>query len=181
MGEKCRKGLGVNVQNLRNPRLVLLNNPDDITIKNAEETLTIQNPELDLKNGDIRAKFCYTIKRKARNLVVEVDSETRKKLMQAKIKLRPAIGSVDDYIVAKSCFFRCSRYNHNFRHCKGEETCPLCTGNHKLKECTATKSEHKVINCFTYNKHHQTNRIDTAHSSLDKICPSLLAVLEKYK
>jgi hypothetical protein len=56
IGGKCREGLEVNVQKLRNTRLVLLNIPDDITIENAEETLTIQNPELDLKNGDIRAK-----------------------------------------------------------------------------------------------------------------------------
>jgi hypothetical protein len=100
--------------------------------------------------------------------------------MQAKIKLGWAICSVDDYIIAKRCFC-CSRYNHNFRDCKGKETCPFCTGSCKLKECTATKSEHKCINCLIYNKHHQTNQIDTAHSSLDKSCPSLLAVLEKYK
>ena len=151
--------------------------PEDITLENVEETLTIQNPEVDLNEGDIRAKFCCTTKRKTRNLVIEVDSGTRKKLLQARIKLGLAICSVDNYIVAKR-FFHCSRYNHNFRDCKEEETCPLCTGNHKLKECTATKSEHKCINCVIYNKNHQTNQIGTAHSSPDKICPSLLAVLE---
>jgi hypothetical protein len=51
----------------------LLNIPEDITPENAEETLTIQNPELDLKEGDIRAKFCYATKRKIRNFVIEVD------------------------------------------------------------------------------------------------------------
>jgi len=180
IGEKCGGELDVTIQKLRNPRLVLLNIPEDITPENVEETLKRQNPELDLKEGDIGAKFCYTTKRKTRNLVIEVDSDTRKKLMQARIKLGWTICRADDYIVPKRCF-RCSRYNHNFRDCRGEETCPLCTGSHKLKECTATKSEHKCINCLIYNKHHQTNQIDTAHSSLDKNCPSLLAVLEKYK
>ena len=104
---------------------------------------------------------------KSRNLLIEVDSETRKKIMQARIKLGWTICSVDDYIVAKRCF-RCSRFNHNFRDCKGEETCPLCTGSHKIKECTATKSERKCMNRLIYNKHHQINQIDTAHSSLDK-------------
>jgi hypothetical protein len=180
IGEKCGGLLDVTIQKLRKPRLVLLNIPEDITPENAEETLTIQNPELDLKEGDIRAKFCYTTKRKTRNLVIEVESDTRRKLMQARIELGWTICSADDYIVAKRCF-RCSKYNHNFRDCKGEETCPLWTGSHKLKECTAAKSEHKCINCLIYNKHHQTNQIDTAHSSLDRNCPILLEMLEKYK
>jgi hypothetical protein len=154
----------------------MLNIPQDITLKNVAETLTIQDPELYLKEGGVRAKFCYTTKQKTRNLVIEVDSGTRKNLMQARIKLGWSICSVDDYI-AKRCF-RCSRYNHDFRDCKGEETCPLWTGSHKLKECNAIKSEHKCINCMAYNKHHQTSQIDTAHSSLDKNCPSLPAVLE---
>ena len=84
------------------------------------------------------------------------------------------------YIVANRCF-KCSRFNHRFRDCRGEETCPLCAGNHKLKECTATPMEYKCINCLTYNKHNQNKRICDKHSSLDKNCPSLQAVLEKYR
>ena len=141
--------------------------------------MTKQNPELDIKEGDIRQKFCSTTKRGTRYLVTEVDSGTRKKLIQARIKLGWAICRIDDYIVAKRCF-RCSRYNHNFRNCKGEETCPLCTGSHKLRDSTATNSEYKCTNCLVYNRHHQTIQIDIAHTSLDKSCLSLLAVLNKY-
>jgi hypothetical protein len=39
----------------------------------------------------------------------------------------------------------------------------------------------QMRNCMVYNKHHPTNQMDTAHSSLDKKCPSLIAVLTKYK
>jgi hypothetical protein len=70
IGENCGEELEVNTQKLRKSRLVLLNILEDITLENVEETLTIQNPELDLKEGDIRAKFCYTTKRKTRNLVI---------------------------------------------------------------------------------------------------------------
>jgi hypothetical protein len=132
IGEKCGEELEVNIQKLRNPRLVLLNIPDDITVENVEDTFTVQNPELDLKEGDIRAKFCYTTKRETRNLVIEVESGIRKKLMQARIKLGWAICKVDDYMVPKRCF-RCSGYNHNFRHCKGEETCPFLRGEPQTK------------------------------------------------
>ena len=178
--ETCGAELEVNIQKRRNSRLVLLSIPEDIKLENVEETLAKQTPELEIKEGDIRAKFCYTTKRETRNLLLEVDSGTRKKLIQARIKLGWAICRVDDYIVAESCF-RCNRYNHKFRDCKGEETCPLCTGSHKLRDCIATKSEYKCINCLVYNRHYQTNQIDIAYSSLDKCCPSLLAVIEKYK
>jgi len=30
-------------------------------------------------------------------------------------------------------------------------------------------------------KHHPTSQIDTAHTSFDKKCPSLKAILDKYK
>jgi len=106
--------LEVHIQKLRNPILVVFNIPQDITLENVAETLTIQNPVLVLKEGDVRAKFCYTTNRKARNLVIEVDSGTRKKLTQARIKVGLSICSVEDYIVAKRCF-HCSGYNHIFR------------------------------------------------------------------
>jgi hypothetical protein len=124
--EKCREESEVNIQKRRNPRLVLLNIPDDITLENVEDTLTVQNPERDLKEGDIRAKFCYTTKRETRNLVIELGSGTRKKLMQVRIKLGWAICNVDDYIVAKRCF-RCSRYNQ--QKCSPFSTTHSCAPN----------------------------------------------------
>jgi len=52
----------VNILKRRNARLVLLSITEDITLENAEETLVKQYPELDIKEGDIRANFCYTAK-----------------------------------------------------------------------------------------------------------------------
>ena len=40
-----------------------------------EDILTCQNPEQDIKVGDIKAKFCYITKRGTRNLVIEVDPQ----------------------------------------------------------------------------------------------------------
>jgi hypothetical protein len=177
--EKCDE-LDVNIQKLRNPRLVLFSIPEDITLGNVEDTLTCQNPEQDIKAGDIKAKFICKTKRGTRNLVIEVVSSTRNKMMAARIRLGWLICRVGDYIVAKRCY-RCSGYNHTYRECKGEETCPLCSGGHRLKECTATKADYKCVNCTTYNQHNHTTQNDTAHSSLDRKCPSLRAVLEKYK
>jgi hypothetical protein len=54
---KCEE-LDINIQKLRNPRSVLLDIPEDIMLDNVEETLSRQNPEKDIKVGDIKAKFC---------------------------------------------------------------------------------------------------------------------------
>jgi len=177
--ERCGEELETNVQKPRKPRLVILNIPNEINMDNAEETLIKQNTEINIQEGNIVPKFIYTTKRGTRNLVVEVDSETRKKLQQIRVKLGWTICRVYDYVSVKRCY-RCSRFNHNHRECKGE-VCPLCTGNHSLKQCTAAPTEYKCINCMVYKKHHPTTQIDTAHTSLDKKCPSLKAILEKYK
>ena len=48
----------------------MLNIPEDVMIENVEGKLTIRNLELDFKEGDIRAKFCYTTRQATRNLVI---------------------------------------------------------------------------------------------------------------
>jgi hypothetical protein len=48
-------------------------------LDNVEETLSRQNPEKDIKVGDIKAKFSYVTKREMRNMVIGVDPSTREK------------------------------------------------------------------------------------------------------
>jgi hypothetical protein len=49
-------------------------------METIKETLTQQNTETDTREGSFEPKFSYTTKRGTRNLVAEVDPETRKKL-----------------------------------------------------------------------------------------------------
>ena len=163
---KCGSKLEVNIHKLRNPTLVILNIPEDISTGNLEDTLIAQNPDLNLKKGDIKAKFSYETKKHIRNLVTDVGTQTSKQLLQKKVKLGWLIWKIEDYVVANRGF-KCSRFNHRFRDCRGEETCPLCAGSHKLKECTATSMEYKCINCLTYNKHNQNKKsvTTTPHST----------------
>jgi hypothetical protein len=88
---------------------------------------------------------------------MEVGAQARKQLLQKKVKLGWLICKIEEYIAANRCF-KCSRFNRRFRDCRGEETCPLCAGSHKLKECTATPKEYKCINCLTYNKQNQNKK-----------------------
>jgi hypothetical protein len=112
-------------------------------------------------------------------MVIEVGSETRKKLVHRKLKIGWLICNVDDYLVAKRCF-RCSRFNHTHQECRGEETCPLCAGGHKLKDCKAPTEQYKCINCMVHNKYNKDEIISENHSLLDRNCPSMQAVIAKY-
>jgi hypothetical protein len=49
-----------------------------------------------------------------------------------------------------------------------------------MKECTAAASEHRCINCITYNRYNRKEKINENHTSLSKDCPSLKAVLSRY-
>jgi hypothetical protein len=111
---------------------------------------------------------------------MEVGAQTRKLLLQKKVKLGWLICKIEDYVVAKR-YLNVPDLTTWFRDCREEEICPLCAGRHKLRECTASPKEFKCINCLTYNKNNQNKSICTNHSSLDKNCPSLQAILEKYR
>ena len=176
---KCEGKLEANAHKLRNPRLVIFNIPEEISTGNVEDTLIAQNLNINLKQGDIKAKFSYETRKHCRNLVMEVGAQTRKQLLHKKVKLGRQICNMADDVVATRCY-KCSRFNHWARDCR-EETCPLCAGSHKLKECTTNPLEHKCIKCICYNKHNQIKTICVNHTSLDKNCPSLLATLKKHK
>jgi hypothetical protein len=135
--------------------MVIYNVPQDINMENLEENILTQNPELVLILGDIVTKFSYRTKRGLANMVIEVCSGTRKKLLHTKLKLGWFISSADDYLVPRRCF-NCSRH----QDCRGEETCPLCDGGHKLKKCTAPAAHYKCINCVTFNRYRKREKIN---------------------
>lgn len=63
-----------------------------------------------------------------------------------KLKLEWTICNTDEY-VSNSRWFKCSRYNHRHTECRSEDTWPLRAEKHKLKECPASRSDYKCINC----------------------------------
>jgi hypothetical protein len=67
------------------------------------------------------------------------------------------------------------------KECRGTETCPLCAGNHNLKDCKAQPVDFKCINSWTYNHHNKNTKINENHSALDKKFPSMPVIMEKYK
>jgi hypothetical protein len=85
--------------------------PEDISTTNIEDSILMQNSDLNLKRGGTVAKFSYVTKKMNRNVVVEVGADTRKTLLHRKIKLGWQICKIEDYLVATRCF-KCSRFNH---------------------------------------------------------------------
>jgi len=119
---KCVGDLEINIHPLRKPRLKILNVPEISTL-NIGDSILMQNPDLNLKKGEVVAKFGYVTKKMNRNLVVEVGADTRKTLLQRKIKLGWQICRTEDCLVATRCF-KCSKFNHRLRDCREEVTCP---------------------------------------------------------
>lgn len=109
--EKCGEDMEVTIPKLRKPRLIIHNVPQDITVENLQETIMAQNPELNMATGDIEARYKFRTKRGQDKMIIEAGPETRKKLLNRKLKIGWLICNVDDYLVAKRCF-KCSRFNH---------------------------------------------------------------------
>ena len=86
----------------------------------------------------------------------------------------------DRLLVVSRCY-KCSRFNHKVSDCRGEETCPLCMGGHEVKVCTAPPCDYKCVHCVNYKKYNGSAKVRENHSSMEKNCPSLQAVIEKHK
>jgi hypothetical protein len=90
---------------------VIFNIPEDISTGNLEDTLIAQNPDLNFKKGDIKAKLSFETKKHILNLIMAVGAQTRKLLFQKKVKLGWLLCKIEDYVIANRCF-KCSRFNH---------------------------------------------------------------------
>ena len=56
---KCGSDLEINIHALRKPRLILLNTREDISTMNIEDSIQMQNPDLNLRKGEIENKISY--------------------------------------------------------------------------------------------------------------------------
>jgi hypothetical protein len=69
---------------------------------------------------------------------MEVSAQTRKLLLHKKVKLGWQIYKIEDYVVATRCY-KCSRFDHRARDCRGEETCP------SAQEVTSLRNAQQII------------------------------------
>jgi len=164
---------------LESPRLIVFNVPEDITSENAAQAIVLQNPELNLKENEIKPKFVFEDRKKHKNLVIEVNSENRKSLVDRKLKIGWHACYSADYVSVTRCY-KCSKYNHRAQECLGDVVCPHCAQSHKMHECKAGTESLRCVNCINYNKYSKTTQVNVNHSLLDKSCSFYRAVLQKY-
>jgi len=163
---------------LKNPRMTVFIIPEDIISENAAQVIVLQNSELNLNKNEIKPKFVFEDRKKHKNLVREVNSETRKRLVDRKLKICWHVCNSTDYL-SDTCCYICSKYNHRAQECFGDVVGPHCAQSHKMHECKANEN-HRYVNCINYNKYNKTTQVNVNHSSLDKNCGCYKDVLKKY-
>ena len=178
IAEACGEELEGYIPTLKNPRLIVLNVPEDITPENVAQAIVLQNSELGLNESDIKPKFAFEDRRKHKNLIIEVNSETRKRLRDRKLKIGWHVCNSTDYLNVTRCY-KCSKYNHRTTEYFGEVTCPHCAQNHKMHECRDSRENYRCVNCTNYNKYNTPVQVSVNHSTLDKNCSCYKAALRK--
>ena len=179
INEKCGDAIEANEMKLRNPRMILYNVPEEMDMDQLKQAISEQNAELNITEDDFEPKFVFKDRKGSTNLVIAIKSEVRRAILGRKIKVGWHMCNVDDYIKISRCF-KCSKYNHRAQECTGEQTCPLCTGNHHMRDCTARKEQYKCINCVKHNQYNNTALVNENHSSMDKECKSYKTLLNRY-
>jgi len=84
---KCGEELEIIKKKLRKPRLIICNFSDEITIEKVTIIIKAQNPEFTLNTEDFVAKFRYKNMKGKYNIVIEAGLQTRKQLLQTKLKI----------------------------------------------------------------------------------------------
>jgi len=115
-------------------------------------------------------------RKKHKYLVIEMNSENRKRLVDRKLKIGWHASYSTDY-VSVTCCYKCSKYNHRAQECLGDVVDPHCAQSHEMHECRAGTESLRCVNCIKYSK---TTQVFVNHSSLDKSCSCYRAVLKKY-
>lgn len=111
INEKCGGELEATVSKKRNPRIIIFNIPEEITLENAVQALTTQNQGLEKFENQIQTKFAFEDKRKNKNLILEVCSAARREILGRKLKLGWNMCNWDDYVKVGRCFKSC-KYKH---------------------------------------------------------------------
>jgi hypothetical protein len=137
INEVCREELESYMPTLKNPRIIVFNVPEDITSENAAQAIVLQNSELNLNEDEIKPKFVFEDRIKHKNLVIEVNSEIRKCLVDRKLKIGWHVCNSSDYSSVTRCY-KCSKYNHRAQECFGDVVCPHCAQSHTVHECKAS-------------------------------------------
>jgi hypothetical protein len=96
-GEWSTNGVAVPYKNTwRKPRLIIYNVPEEIKTENLTTIIRAQNREITLNGKDIVAKFRYKTRKGNYETFIEVGPQTRKQILQTKLKIGWEMRNVED-------------------------------------------------------------------------------------
>jgi hypothetical protein len=154
INSKFGEGLEIIKHKLRKPRIIMYNVSKEITTENVVAIINAQNPGILTNRENMEAKFRYKNRKGRYNIVMEIGPQTRKQILQTKLKIGWEVCNVADYLILTRCY-KCSEYNHKHNESRREETCLHCVRKHKMKEFTAEAGDHKYINYINCNKYNK--------------------------
>jgi len=141
INELCGEELESYIPTLINPRIIVFNVPEDITSENVAQAIVLQNSEVNLNENEIKPKFVFEVRKKHKNLVIEVNSEICNHLVNRKLKIGWHVCDSSDYLSVTPCY-KCSKYNHRAQECFGDVVCPHRAQSPTMHECKASKENH---------------------------------------
>lgn len=130
--------------------------------------LRSQNPHIF--SSDSQCKLLKITPTKKNNHVYQADLQLDELTFQKITDIGRLIVSLDNCTVYEALSFprcfNCNGFNHTVKFCKKAVSCPLCSGNHTVKDCRAPKEQRKCINCVQI-KNRQNLDIPTDHAAWD--------------
>ena len=88
---------------LKTPGIIVFNVPEDITTENVAQAIVLQNSELNLNENEVKPKFVFEDRKGHKNLVIEVNSEIRRSLLDRKLKIGWHVCNSSDYLGVTRC------------------------------------------------------------------------------
>ena len=145
--------------------------------------IALKSPNSDQSKADnhIAVINVKPLKRDANlsQVILRVSSELRDLIHKNRDKLRVGMKSCQVYnrFFVKRCY-GCQHFGHFHAQCPTPNIvcCSQCAGNHETKDCGASESEIKCVNCMREGK---TERIDHCASSMQ--CPVFIRATNKLK
>lgn len=184
----CSSSASAAVAKKRQPRVIIYNVPEELTMANANEVLTKQNPEVFSKGVQFSPKLILSPKhpqqetgRKKgyKHLVIECAPSIRKKLLSSPIKIIWSMCYAKDYLFVRRCY-NCSLYHNG--ECSNPRSCPVCAKDHELRACNRSQAVRQCNGCLKHNEQStSTDKVDTNHSAFDNHCPTYLRTVERVK
>lgn len=98
-------------------------------------------------------------------------------LSSGKLKIGWDICNVQEMFDVLRCF-TCNAFGHRSKNCTSKPTCPKCSEDHEISDCTSTVP--KCVNCVTANRD-LNMQIDTCHFAWSSDCPVYKRQLDRQR